>query len=179
VTLAEVIAVVIQVLLVVLIAAGIAVAVRLFLVLGDVHRTIKGVEETRQEVNATLKRVEVVVQTTDQVMREEIAPTLRVTRETLVHVENVTRALAETTQFVRRITGKAAPYAEAAPLIATVGKPVAELIVKQGSRLLTGFLTGLGNGLRNSVRGIFRPHKEEKDPPDQKEVKQIQGKSRR
>ena len=45
----------IQVLIVVLLIAGIAVAGRLFYILGDVHRTIKGVEETRLEVNATLK----------------------------------------------------------------------------------------------------------------------------
>ena len=152
-----------------LIAAGIAVAVRLFYILGDVHNTIKGVDETRLEISATLKRVEAIVQTTDQVLREEITPTLRITRETLVHVESVTRALAETTQIIRRITGRAAPFAEAAPLVSAVATPVVEMVARQGGKLIAGFVHGL--------RGLFR-RKKRPEPPEENSIKQIKSKGK-
>ena len=61
--------------------------------------------------------------------RSFLEPSIRCSKDHVVNtgknvgrrkLESVTRSLSETTQIIRRITGKAAPYAEAAPLVAAV-----------------------------------------------------------
>ena len=58
---------------------------------------------------------------TDRVLREEVAPTLQMTRATLENVEVTTRALAQTTRAVQRMTGRAESVTSAQRLLALGG----------------------------------------------------------
>ena len=97
----------IQILIIILLCLSIVAVIRLWSVLGTARVTLANLEATRREADVTLKRLAEVAVSTDKVMREEVAPTLQRTRATLEHVEVTTRALAQTTQTISRLTGRA------------------------------------------------------------------------
>ena len=134
----------IDVLLILLLIAAIFAVVRVFIVLGDVQKTLANLESTRTEITGTLHRLETVAETTQQIMRDEVVPKLKVARETLVNVEITTRALAETTQMARRLVGKV----EGAEKLFSLGGPVAQFVVKKVSGATGGFLSGVSAGIR-------------------------------
>ena len=111
----------IQILVIVLLCSSIVAVVRLWSVLGSARTTLANLEETRLEANETLKRLAEVSTSTDKIMREEVAPTLRQTRATLENVEVTTRALAQTTQSIRRLTGRAESVTTAQKLLSLGG----------------------------------------------------------
>lgn len=113
----------IQVLLIVLLVVSIAAVIKLFLVLNGVQATLS---QTRAEIAGTLAKVEVMTSTTDKLMREELTPTLQVTRQALGHVEVMTRALAETTSSVRGISRKAEGAATIAAVVGGGGGTLAK-----------------------------------------------------
>jgi hypothetical protein len=155
------IALVIQILLVILLLAGIFATLRLWSVLGSARVTLTNLETTRQEATETLKRLDATVATADQLLREEVAPTLQVARATLANVEVTTRALAETTTSLRRITGRAEAATDAKRLF-TAGSALALAAArrKQGEptkRSGGGLLGALGAGLV----GLLTRHKKQ------------------
>ena len=138
----------------VLVVTFFAVA-RLYFVLGNVRQTLNNLETTRAEVSSTLQRLENVAQTTQKVLEEEVAPTLHVARETLVNVEITTRALAETTLAIRRLTGKAEGVANAQHLL-KVGGPLLQQVAKRSVGVVAGLFSGIGTGVR-AVLGRRKP----------------------
>lgn len=134
----------IDVLLIILLVAGIVVVLRLYDVLGSVKVTLANVEVTRVEISTTLKRLEGVAETTEQLMREEVTPTLQVVRQTLVNVELTTRGLAETTQIVRGLAGRV----EGAQKVFSVGGPIAQLLLKKAGSATGGFFSGITAGIK-------------------------------
>jgi hypothetical protein len=133
---------------------------RLYFVLGNVRQTLANLETTRTEISSTLKRLETVAETTQKVLDEEVAPTLKVARETLVNVEITTRALAETTQAIRRLTGKAEGVANAQQLL-KVGGPILKQVAQRSAGVFGGFFSGIGAG----VRAILGRRKPVREPP--------------
>jgi hypothetical protein len=140
--------VIIQYLLILLLICAILAVLRLYFVLGNVRQTLNNLEQTRTEVSGTLQRLEAAAATTEQVMREEVAPTLRVARETLVHVEVATRALADTTLVVRRLTGRADSVVSAGRLL-SAGAPIAQFVASKSAGMVGSLLSGFGSGLRS------------------------------
>jgi len=118
----------IQILIILLLGISIVAVIRLWSVLGSVRVTLANLEETRQEADKTLKSLAEVALSTDKVMREEVAPTLQRTRATLEHVEVTTRALAQTTQTISRLTGRAESLTTAQRLI-SLGGTVAQSVL--------------------------------------------------
>lgn len=143
--------IVIQSLLVVLLIVAIAAVGRLFFVLGDVRRVLGNVETTlettRKDVDATLTRLNSVAESTDKVLREEVAPTLHVMRETLSHVEVTTRVLAETSMVAKQIAGRVETLVTAQKLAAT-GGAVAQFVAKKSAGAAISLLAGVGAGVR-------------------------------
>lgn len=111
----------IQILVMILLCVSIVAVIRLWSVLGSVRVTLANLEATRQEADKTLKQLALVAASTDRVMREEVAPTLQMTRATLENVEVTTRALAQTTRAVQRMTGRAESLTSAQRLLALGG----------------------------------------------------------
>ena len=111
----------INILVITLLCCSIVAVIRLWSVLGSARTTLANLEETRLEANATLKQLSEVAASTDKVMREEVAPTLQKTRATLENVELATRALAQTTQSIRRLTGRAESVTTAQRLLSLGG----------------------------------------------------------
>jgi hypothetical protein len=145
------IAVLIQYLLVVLLLSGIIAVLRLWSVLGSVRVTLANLETTRQEVTTTVKRLDETVVSADRLLREEVTPTLQVARTTLANVEVTTRALAETTTSLRRLTGKAATANDARHLI-TAGTALAQAMSRKKQESVAkspgrGLLSAVGAGL--------------------------------
>lgn len=145
---------VIQVLLIILLVGGIGAVVRLFLALGDLRRVLGNVETTlettRKDVDATLMRLNTVAESTDKVLREEIAPTLQVLRQTVSHVEVTTRAIADTSRAARQLIGAPETSGSSGPL-KSVGNVVAQFAAKQATSLAIGLLSRVGS----SVAGLF------------------------
>ena len=129
----------IQILLVVLLIAGIFAVLRLYFVLGDVRNTLSHVETTRKEIDSSLQRLEAL-------LRDELAPTLRVARETLTNVEVTTRALAETTLFVRRISGTVEGLFGAARLLKG-GADTGTAGAKKPGGIVGGLMAGIRMGV--------------------------------
>lgn len=140
-------AAIIQFLEIVLLIVAILAVGRIFFLVGDVQKTVVGIESTKTEINATLKRVEAVADATERLMREELTPTLQVARETIAHVEVTTRALAETTQIARKLAG----HLEDAQKFFSVSGPIAQTILKKASGMAGGLLSGLSVGIKSVV----------------------------
>jgi hypothetical protein len=143
----------IQILLLLLLITGVAVGARLFVVLGDVRRTLSNVETTRAEIDATLKRLETVAASTEKVLVEEVAPTLQVARATLANVERATNAIAETTLVVRGIAAKVEGLTSATKLIGA-GAPLMQAVAQKAATAVSGMVGG--------VVGLFRRRKKPK-----------------
>ena len=137
----------IHILLVILLIVGIVAIIRLYFVLGQVRTSLSNLEETRTEISGTLKRLESVAQSTEEVLRTEVTPTLQVTRATLANLEITTRALAETTLAVRGLTGRAEQAVNAQRLL-TAAVPIARMMSARGSGLAAGLVAGIGSGIK-------------------------------
>lgn len=144
----------IQYLIVVLLLVGIVALIRLWSVLGSARVTLEGLEATRLEAAETLQRMDATLKTTDQLLREEVAPTLQAARATLGNVEMATRALAETTGALRRLTGKAENVSDTGRLISAGTALVQRASQRNGKpsntgNLLSGIALGVGVRLAN------------------------------
>ena len=137
----------IHVLLVILLIVGTVAVIRLYLVLGQVRQSLNNLEETRIEMSGTLKHLESVAKSTEEVLRTEITPTLQVTRATLANLEVTTRALAETTLAVRGLTGRAEQAVNAQRLL-TAAVPIARMMTARGGGLAAGVVAGIGSGIK-------------------------------
>jgi len=142
---------IIQILEIVLLIVAILVGGRIFFLLGDVRNTLTGIDSTRTEITSTLKRVEAVADATEHVLREELAPTLKSARDALANIEVTSRALAETTQIVRRVAGT---VDDVQRFFSGTG-PIAQTILKKATGVAGGLLSGISVGLK-SVLGKGR-----------------------
>ena len=124
--------------------AGILTLGRLFMLAGDVKKTLENLEETRRDVSSTLKRIETIADTTEKVITEELVPTLRTARETLAHIEVASHAIADTTTAARNL----AASLENAQKLFTLGGPIAQALFKKVGSGAGGFLTGITTGIR-------------------------------
>lgn len=156
-----------QILLAVLLASAIIAIWRLYFVMGDARRTLGNVEQTRKEVTETLQRVEAVAASTDQAIREQVVPTLMVTRDTLANVEVMTRTLADTTVAARRLTGQVEAVMDSRKLL-SLGGTIAQFAAKQSAGLAGSLLAGLGNSVRHLIQ-------RRSDPVQPKAVKALPG----
>jgi len=132
----------------------VALTVPLALTFGHIRRvasqmdtTMRALQEettaTLQETSDALARVEKLSASLDKVVREEVAPTLQLTRATLEHVEGATRNVSEGLAGVRRIVGTVETVSTPAGLMAATGK----MVQTPGGRL--GLLAvALGTGLK-------------------------------
>ena len=137
----------IHVLLFLLLLGGIFAVVRLYVVLGQVRQSLTNLEETRTEISGTLKRLESVAESTEEVLRTEVTPTLQVTRATLANLEVTTRALADTTLAVRGLTGRAEQAVNAQRLL-TAALPIARMMTAKGGGIASGLIAGIGTGIK-------------------------------
>jgi len=160
----------IQILIIFVLIATLFAVLRLYFVLGNVRQTLKNLETTRTEISSTLQRLESVAQTTQRVLDEEVAPTLRVARDTLVNVEVTTRALAETTQAIRRLTGKAEGVVQAQQLI-KVGGPLLQQVAKRSMGVVGSLFAGIGAGMRSML--ARRKQAPQPAPPEPEERDEI------
>ncbi len=145
---------VIQVLDIVLLIVAILVCGRVFFLLGDVRHTLTGIDSTRTEITSTLKRVDTVVDTTERMLTEELTPTLHTARQALANIEVSSRALAETTQIVR----KAAGAVEDVQRFFSGSGPIAQVLIKKASGMAGGLLSGISVGLKSVMgRGKSSP----------------------
>jgi uncharacterized protein YoxC len=140
----------VSILLAVLLVALTGVAVKVFLVLGDVQKTLQKVDETRAEVTGVVKQLEEVVTSTNKLLKEELAPTIQVARETLANVEVMTHALADTTTAARRVAQRAESLVSSPQLLA-LGSTVGQFVVKNAGKAAVSALKGVGN----SVMSLF------------------------
>ncbi len=140
----------IHVLLVILMLVAIVAVIRFYVILGQVRQTLTNLEQTRTEMSGTLKRLEAVADSTEELLRTEVAPTLQVTRSTLANLEVTTRALAETTLFVRGITGKAEQAVGMGRLIGAAG-PLLKAVTGRGGGIASGLLAGIGTGIKAAL----------------------------
>jgi len=151
----------IQYLLVALLAASIVAVLRLWSVLGSARVTLANLESTRMEATETLKRMDATLTTTEQVMREEVAPTLQAARATLSNVEVTTRALAETTTALRRLTGKAESVTDTRRLLSAGGALFQLFAHRNGTAAKVGasggggLLNGLALGVGARIAGLL------------------------
>lgn len=156
----------IQVLDIVLLIAAILVCSRIFFLLGDVRKTLTGVDATRTEIAVTLKRVEAVADATEHVLRTELAPTLQTAREALANIEVSSRALAETTQIVRKVAGAV----EDAQHFLSASGPIAQMIRKKAGGVAGGLMSGIAVGLKSVLgRGKSAP-KQQIMPPAERQI---------
>lgn len=137
----------IHILLFLLLFVAIFAVVRFYFVLGQVRQSLTNLEETRTEISGTLKRLEAVANSTEEVLRTEVTPTLQVTRATLANLEVTTRALAETTLAVRGLTGRAEQAVNAQRLL-TAAVPLARMMSARGGGLAAGLFAGIGSGIK-------------------------------
>src|SRR5205085_225099 len=136
------------ILLVVLLVVAIGAVGMLFRVLGNVQRTL---ETVRNDVDATLRRVNATVDTVHVMLRDEVTPTLQVARETLVHVEVTTRAIADTTLAARAIVHRADALVDTRRL-AAAGSAVAGFVVKKSATAAAGLLSNMASGLGSGIK---------------------------
>jgi hypothetical protein len=146
---------VIEILDIVLLVVAILVGGRIFFLLGDVRHTLTGIDATRTEISGTLKRVDTVVDTTEHLLREQLAPTLTTAREALANLAVTSHALAETTQIIR----KAAGAVEDAQRFLSGTGPIAQSILRKASGVAGGLMSGISSGIR-SVLGKGKSPKE-------------------
>lgn len=137
----------IHILLDIILFIGIVAVIRLYFVLGQVRQSLTNLEETRTEISGTLKRLEAVAQSTEEVLRTEVTPTLQITRATLANLEITTRALAETTLAVRSLTGRAEQAVNAQRLL-SAALPIARMMTARGGGLASGLFAGIGSGIK-------------------------------
>jgi hypothetical protein len=137
----------IHVLLVLLLIIGIVAVIRLYSVLGQLRQSLTNLEETRTEISGTLKHLDAVAQSTEEVLRTEITPTLQITRATLANLEVTTRALAETTLAVRGFTGRAEQAVNAQRLL-SAAVPIARMMTARGGGIAAGLVAGIGSGIK-------------------------------
>lgn len=146
----------IHILLDILLVVGIVAVVRFYVILGQVRQTLTNMETTRTEISGTLKRLESVAQSTEEVLRTEVTPTLQITRATLANLEITTRALAETTLAVRGLTGRAEQAVNAQRLI-TAAIPIARMMTARGGGIASGLFAGIGSGIKAMLSRKKRP----------------------
>ena len=137
----------IHILLFLLLFVAIFAVVRFYVVLGQLRQSLTNLEETRTEISGTLKRLEAVANSTEEVLRTEVTPTLQVTRATLANLEVTTRALAETTLAVRGLTGRAEQAVNAQRLL-TAAVPIVRMMSARGGGLAAGLFAGIGSGIK-------------------------------
>lgn len=145
----------IHILTLVALVAGTITLVRLWSVLGAARVTLQRLESTRQDVASTLRRVEQTLDSAENLMETEVAPTLRTARATLGHLEIAAQAIAGATRSMRRMAGHAETAHDASKLLAA-GGALARMVT--GSRRLQQPASGgLLGGIRKVVAGILRP----------------------
>ncbi len=164
----------IQYLLAILLVVGIVAVLRLWSVLGSARVTLANLETTRLEATETLKRMDTTLATAEQLMREEVAPTLQAARATLDNVEVTTRALAETTSALRRLTGKAETVTDTRRLL-SAGGALFQLVASRNGKpakngghasgLLNGLALGIGTRLAGLLTRRTRPAAKPALPP--------------
>jgi uncharacterized protein YoxC len=148
-----------------LVGVGIAAVIYLIIVLVKLRRVLtqaetmlettrKDVDATLVEASRTLQRLEAVAQSTEQVMREEVAPTLRVARETLTNIEVTTRAVADTTLAARRIAERADTLVDTQRLL-SVGGAAAHLVLQKSAGVMGSLLSGVASGVGSGVRALL------------------------
>jgi len=98
---------------------------------------------TLQQTHLALERVERLAQSTDVLVRQELAPTLQAARATLGHVESTTRAISSTAGAVSRVASTAGAVASPAGL----GSLAVSLLRAPGGKAALAIL-GVGAGLR-------------------------------
>ncbi len=118
---------------------------RIFFLVGDVQKTLAGIESTRTEITTTLQKVETVASTTEKLMREELTPTVRVARETLANLEVTSKALAESTAIVRKVAGSV----ENVHHYISMSGPIAQTLIKKASGAAGGLLSGISHGIKS------------------------------
>lgn len=117
------------------------------------------VAATLQETHTALERVETLAQSTDKLVREEIGPTLAVTRATLSHVEATTRAINEGAQGVRAIVGRVEAVSNPTNIAALTGQVLKSSGGKIGllaAGLTAGFRALLSDGHKSNQQSISR-----------------------
>jgi uncharacterized protein YoxC len=127
-----------------LILGGIAVVIKLFQILNEAQRTV---QEYRPRLETIVTRLEAVAASTQKLMDEELGPTLHAARETLVHVQKTTQALAETVQTAKHVVQKANTVMDVGRL-ATAGGAVAKFVMRQAGGAASGLMTGISAGFR-------------------------------
>ncbi len=137
----------IHILLDLLLIIGIIALIRFYVLLGQARQSLSNLEETRAEVSGTMKRLESVAASTEEILRTEVTPTLQVTRATLANLEVTTRALADTTLAVRSLTGRAEQAVNAQRLL-TAALPIARMMSARSGGIASGLIAGIGTGIK-------------------------------
>jgi methyl-accepting chemotaxis protein len=113
----------------ILVALGVGVVIvrnRLSVIGLQAQASIKQLQEqtvaTLQQAEETLKRVETLTASSELLVREQVTPTVQLTRETIAHVEKTTRGISEGVQTVRRIAGNVKTITQSGATTAAAAK---------------------------------------------------------
>ncbi len=105
-------------------------------------RTQGDVTTTLRRAQAAFERMERLAQSSDEVLREDVSPTLEVARSTMIQIEAASRSMTETVDGVQRVVrGLVAVSGPGALAMVT------QRLLRKGNKL--GLLAfGVGAGLR-------------------------------
>jgi uncharacterized protein YoxC len=133
--------------LVVVLAVGVVMAVRIVARLSNrIEVTLARMQEettaTLRQAHVTLERVEILAHSSNELLRDQVAPALDMTRTTLVHMEASARGINQSVDRIQRVVRAVA--AITGPGAAAV---IAQSVYKRGGKLGLVAL-GLGAGLK-------------------------------
>ena len=117
------------------------------------HR--KAAMELRREIEATLGRVDTVLNSAEALLRDEVAPTLKIARQTLQNVEVTTRALADTTIAARSVVNRLERTTSSSKLV-QVGGIATTLLIKKGSCAAANLFKNAALGVGHAILGLGR-----------------------
>jgi uncharacterized protein YoxC len=124
----------IELLVVLLLFAAIAVSVRFWGLLGTLRNVLMSVEETRGHVQGTLHEVDVTLATANSLLKEQAIPVLNSAHKTFSNLEVSTRALADVTESMRGLSARAESIGRAASVAAAAGSAIATMASARGDK---------------------------------------------
>ncbi|HEV2473716.1 MAG TPA: hypothetical protein VGS41_13660 [Chthonomonadales bacterium] len=145
-------------LIIALLISATAVVWKLYQVLGAVQKSLAGVEETRSRIDKTVDRLNSITGDTEKLLTQEIVPLLQTSRETITNLEIATRAVADTTILVRRITGTLDSTVNP-ERVSAAGKSLVAFAAKQSARAAQSLLSGLSTSLGAAAGALLARRK--------------------
>jgi hypothetical protein len=114
-----------------------------------------------QETHVALTRLAELTSSLDTLVKQDVAPTMQVTRSALTHVDTTLKGVADATQAVRRITAGA----EALTTPSAVSDAVGKMVGGTGGR--AALIAGVALAVLRSISAMRRSRRAEAQPEPQ------------